>query len=82
MKKKISKELILTRKDDEDFENSTKCGIYGNFYVGDVKVRDHVMLLKHIDFLHIEIVVFHNLKNYDFNLIMQELNLKINIIPN
>ena len=30
-------------------------------------------------------VVFHNLKNYDFHLIMQELgkfNLKINVIPN
>ena len=52
-----------------------------------------VISLKNIEVLHMEIVIsmlnyikkFHNLKNYDSHLIMQELNkfnLKINVIPN
>ena len=41
MKKHFSKEL-MTKKDDEDFENSTKCWIYVNAYVdGDNKVKDY-----------------------------------------
>ena len=32
----------MTKKDNEDFENSTKCWIFDNSYVdGDVKVRNH-----------------------------------------
>ena len=32
----------MTKKDNEDFENSTKCWICDNAYFdGDVKVRDH-----------------------------------------
>ena len=31
----------MTKEDEEDFENSTKCWIYDNSYVDDdVKVRD------------------------------------------
>ena len=30
MKKHFNKELVLTKEDDEDFENSTKCCICGN----------------------------------------------------
>ena len=73
----------MTKKDNEDFENSTKCRICDNVYFdGDVKVRD----LSHItgkyrgpaqrdcninfNLNHKIPVVFHNLKNYD--LIMQE----------
>ena len=42
MKKHFNKELITTRKDGEDFENSTKCWICDNGYVdGDVKATDH-----------------------------------------
>ena len=42
VKKHFNKELMMTKEDDEDFENSTKCFIYDNTYVdGDVKVRDH-----------------------------------------
>ena len=64
---------------------------------GDVKVRDHCDVTgkyrrpAHRD-CNIDVksnlkihVVFHNLKNYDSHLIMQELgkfNLKINVIPN
>ena len=40
------------------FENSTKCLICDNVYLdGDVQVRVHVMSLKNIEALHIEIVV-------------------------
>ena len=32
----------MTKEDNEDFENSTKCWIYNNDYIDtDVKVRDH-----------------------------------------
>ena len=42
MKKHFDKELVMTKNDDEDFENSAKCWIFHNDFVhGDVKVRDH-----------------------------------------
>ena len=42
MKKHFKKELVMTKEDDEDFENSTKCCICDDDYVEDeVKVRDH-----------------------------------------
>ena len=42
MKKHFSKELVMTEKNNEDFENSTKCWICDNDYIDDdVKVRDH-----------------------------------------
>ena len=42
MKNHLNKELAMTKRDDEDFDNSTKCWIYDDGYVdGDVKVRDH-----------------------------------------
>ena len=32
----------MAKKDDQDFENSTKCWIFDKVYVdGDVKVRDY-----------------------------------------
>ena len=41
MKKHFNKELVITQKDSEDFENSTKCWICYHVYIeGDVKVRD------------------------------------------
>ena len=33
MKKHFNKELIMTKEDDEDSENSTKCWICDNAYV-------------------------------------------------
>ena len=40
MKKHFNKELVITEKDNEDFENSTKCCICDDFYVdGDIKAR-------------------------------------------
>ena len=42
IKKQFNKELVMTRKDNEDFKNSAKCWICDNTYVdGDVKVKDH-----------------------------------------
>ena len=78
-------------------KNSTKCWICDNDYIDtDVKVRDHCHITgKYRGSAHrgcnINVklnkirVVFHNLKDYDLNLIMQKLgklNLKINVIPN
>ena len=41
MKKLFNKEFLMTKKDNEDSKNSTKCWIYDNDYVdNDVKVRD------------------------------------------
>ena len=33
MKKHFNKKLVMTKEDDEDFENSTKCQICDNAYV-------------------------------------------------
>ena len=42
MKRDFNKELVKTKKDDEDFEISTKCWVSDNLYDdGDVKIRDH-----------------------------------------
>ena len=42
MKKHFNKELVMTKKDNEDFENSTKYWICENDYIyNDVKVRDY-----------------------------------------
>ena len=98
MKKHFSKELVMTKKYNEDFQNSSKCWICDNGYVdNNVKVRDHCHITGkyrrsahrdcniNVKLNHKIPVVFHNLKNYDSHLIMYELdkcNLKINVIPN
>ena len=89
---------MITKEDNEDFENSSKCWIYDNDYIDiDIKVRDHCHITgKHRGSAHrgfnINVklnyklpVASHNLKNFDSHLIMQELgkfNLQINAIPN
>ena len=86
MEKHFKKELVMVKKDKEDFGNSTKRQICDNDYIdNDVKVRDHCHITKknrgsaHGDFnvnvkLNYKIsVVFYNLKNYDPHIIMQEL---------
>ena len=76
----------------------TKCWICDNDYVdNDIKVRDHCHITGkyrrsahrdcniNLKLNHKIPVVFHNPKNYDSYLIMQELgkfNLKINVTPN
>ena len=78
--------------------NSTKCWIRDNGYIDtDVKVRYHCHISGkyrgsahrdcniNLKLNHKIPIVFHNLKNYDSHLIMQELgkfNLQIIIIPN
>ena len=98
MKNHFNKEHLITKKDNKDFENSSKCWICHNAHVdGNVKVRDHCHIAgKYRDSSHRDCninvklnqkipAVFHNLKDYDSHLAMQELgklNLKINVIPN
>ena len=42
MNKHFNKQLVVTKEDNKDFKNSTKCWICGNYYVdNDVKVRDY-----------------------------------------
>ena len=96
--KRINKELVMTKKDNEDLKDYTTCCICDNDYVGnDVKVRDHYHITgKYRDSAHRDFninlkldhkapIVFHNLQNYGLHLIMQELgklNLHINVISN
>ena len=98
MKKHFNKELVMTKKDNEDFENSATYWIFNNDYIdNDVKVRDHCHVTGkyrgsahrdcniNVKLNHKIPVVFRNLKNYDSHLIMQKLgkfNLKINVVPN
>ena len=98
MEKDFNKEPMMTKEDNEDFKDPTKCWICDNDYVdNDVKVREHCHITrKYRGFAHRDCninlklnhkipVVFRKVKNYDSHLIMQELgkfNLKINSIPN
>ena len=93
MKNHFNKELVMARENNGNFKYSTKCWICDNDYVdNDVKVRDHCHITgKYRDSAHRDCninlklnhkisIEFHNLKNYDFHLIMQDLgkfNLKI-----
>ena len=87
----------MTKEDNENFKNYNKCWICDNYDIDDVKVRDHCHITgKYRGYAHRDCninlklnqkihAVFHNLKNYDSHLIMQELgkfNLKTNVIPN
>ena len=90
--KHFNKELVMTKEDDERFVNSSKYCICDNVYDdGDVKVRDHCQIAGkdrhsvHRDY-NISVIVnykipviFHNLKNYESQLIVQDLR-KFNFI--
>ena len=82
-KKHFNEELEITKTDNEDFENSTKCWICDNDYIyNDVKLRDHChTTIKYRGSAHRDCninvklnhkipVVFHNLKNYNSHLTM------------
>ena len=75
----------MTKENNEDFKNSTKCWICDNDYVvNDAKVKDHCHITGkyrgsshrccniNVKLNHKIPVVFHYLKNYDSHLIMQE----------
>ena len=54
----FNKELMMAKRDNENFKNSTKYQICDNTYVdGDVKVRDHCHITEDIEVLRIEIVI-------------------------
>ena len=98
MEKHFNKKLVMTKKDNEDFQNSTTCRICDNDYTdNDVKERNHCHITAkyrgpaytdcNINFKlnHKIPVVFHYLKKYDSHLIIQKLSkfiLGINFIPN
>ena len=98
MKKYFNKELVMTKEDNEDFQNSAKCLICDNDYIGnDVKFRHHYQITgKYRDFakrdcnINVKLnhkipVLFHNLKTYDLHFVLQEpgnFNLKIIVISN
>ena len=78
MKKHFNKELVMTKEDNEDFKNSTKCWNCDNDYIdNDVKVRDHGHITGkyrgsahrdcniNLKLNHKPLVIFHNLTNYD-----------------
>ena len=47
MTKHFKRELVMIKENDEDFENSAKCWICDNAYVGgDIKVRDHCYITR------------------------------------
>ena len=81
MQKHFNKELAMTKEENEDFKNSIKCcWIFVNYFDN---VRDHCHI--NLKLNHKISFVFHNLKNYDSHLIMQELgkfNLKIHFVTN
>ena len=98
MKKYFNKNLIMTAKQNEEFEKSNICWICGKLIdLDDNKVRDHCHITgKYRGSSHwncninLKIsqkvpVIFHNLKSYDNHLIFKELsifNCKISVIPN
>ena len=84
MKKHFNKELVMTKEDNEDFENSGKCWICDNDYIdGNVKVRDDCHITGkykgsahrdcniNLTLNHKSPIVFFNLKSYDFHHFMQ-----------
>ena len=88
----------MTKKDEEDFNDSTNCQICVNAYVdGDIKVRDHCYLARKyiisagrdcnikVKLNHKNFCRISQTKKVDSHLTMQELgksNFKINVIPN
>ena len=84
MKNHFNKEFVMTKEDNQNFKNCTKCWICDNDYVdNDVKVRDYCHITGkykgsahrdcniNVKLNHKISVVFHNLKNYGSHLIMQ-----------
>ena len=84
MKKHFSKELVMTEKGNEGFENSTNFWICDIDYIdNDVKVRDHCHITRkyrgsvcrdcniNVKLNYKIPVVLHNLKSYDSRLILR-----------
>ena len=98
MKKRFNKNLIMTEKEEEEFQSSNTCWICEKLIEDDnEKVRDHCHITgKFRDAVHwscninIQLtkkgpVISHNLRGYDSHLIFYELknfDVKIDVIPN
>ena len=81
------KKPVMTKKDDEDFKNTTKCWLYDNDYVdGKIKkVRNHCQITGKyrvsanrdcnikVKLSHEIPMVFHKLNNHNSHLAMQKL---------
>ena len=97
MEEDLNKKLVMTKKNNKDFQNSTKCWIWDIVCIkGDVKGKychitgknsgpTHNDYNINVKFNHRSPFVFFNLRNYDSHFIMKEpgkFYFKINIIPN
>ena len=97
MKKHFNKNLITSAEQNEEFEKSNICWIYGKLINFDEKVRDHCHITgKYRGAAHWScninlkiskkvLVRFHNLKGYNSHLIFKELSkfdCKISVISN
>ena len=90
--------MIISKKEQNNFKNAKSCHICNKKYNNDdVPVRDHCHVTeKYRGSAHTDCnlsyrltnkiyVIFHNLRGYDSQLIMQEIgkfNKDINVIPN
>ena len=65
MKRHFNKEFVMSKKDNEDFENSTKFWICDNDYIdNDVKVRDHCRITgKYSGYAHRDCIIKSYLSN-------------------
>ena len=67
MQRHFNKELVITKKDDEDFKNSNKCWIFEkDYFKGDVIVRDYCHVTGSIEVLQILITVKLNRNSCQF----------------
>ena len=97
MKKHFNKNLIMTEKEEEQFQLSNICWTWEKLDDDDEKVRNHCHVFSKIrgtvhwmcninlQIIKKVLVMFHNLKGYDSHLIFCKLNkfdVKIEVIPN
>ena len=72
-KNHFNKELVMTKEDNEDFKNSTKYHWKSLEVTGKYRGSAHRDFNINVKLNHKIFVMFHDLKQYDFHLIMQEL---------
>ena len=77
----LTKELVMTKKDNADFKNSTKCWIYDNDYIdNDVKVTDHCHITgKHRGSAHRDCDI-NRILNHKTHVVLYNLKIMIRIL--